>query len=59
MTPYLYLTRVGLISGGIGMIGPVFGLDSFLIGGTGGSGRWESPSSNISKAANSSPVIGA
>lgn len=39
------------------MMGPVFWFDSFLIGGTGGSGRWVSPSSNISKAAKSSPVI--
>ena len=53
---HLYLTSVGLISGGMGMMGPVLGPDSVLMGGSGGRGLEESPSSNISNAANSSPA---
>ena len=53
---HLYLTSVGLISGGMGMMGPVLGPLSVLMGGSGGRGREESPSSNISNAANSSPA---
>ena len=53
----LYLTRVGLISWGIGRIGPVLAVELSLTWGKPGSCLFASPSSNISNAARSSPVI--